>query len=163
MRMKSHIIFFFFFIASSALAQLSAQNEALRQESMVLDLEEVWSNKEEGALIQSLQEFERATKSKLLIISVGSMENFSDFDQYALYLLDKHNFHQKLDKNGLALVFSGGLRKIHLNTEMERRKIVEDSVYQRIVNDLLIPSFKEGDYQQGIERSVSELLRVYNN
>lgn len=161
--MKSHFIFFFFFIGSAALAQLSAQNEASLQDSMILDLEEVWSNEEEAALMQSLREFERETKSKLLIISVGRLESFSDFDQYALYLLDKHNFHQKLDRNGLALVFSGGLRKIHLNTEMERRKIVEDSVYQRIVNDVLIPSFKEGDYQQGIEKSVSELLRVYNN
>lgn len=164
MRVKLHLIlFFFFFTAGTIWAQLSSQIKASHQESfLILDMEEVFEKEEELALIQSLKEFERQTKSKLLIISVGNMEDFSDFDQYALHLLDKYNFSQRVDNNGLALVFSGSLRKIHLNTEMERRKIVEDSVYERVIDDLVIPSFKERDYHRGIERSVSELLRVYN-
>lgn len=160
MRMGLHLLLIFFFTGGTSLAQL---NDSSQQETgLILDMEEVFEREEEQALRESLKEFERQTKSKLFIVSVGNTEDFSDFDQYALHILDRYDFREKIDNNGLVLIFSGGLRKIHLNTEMEARKIVEDSVYQRVINDLLIPSFKTRDYHQGIEKSLTELLRVYN-
>ena len=163
MGIRLHLLFSFFLVAGTIQSQKSFRDVSSHQQAgLILDMEEVFAAEEEQALSKSLEEFEQQTKSKLFIISVGDMEDFSDFDQYALHLLDQYDFQKKVNHNGLAIVFSGGLRKIHLNTELERRKIVEDSVYERVVRELLIPSFKEGEYDQGIEKIISELLRVYN-
>ena len=136
---------------------------AAQQNDYVFDLEEVLSRQQEQALEDVLRRFEQATQSRLLVISVADIEDFSDFDQYCFRLLDELEVQQRLGKNGLVLIFSGKLRRINLNTEMERRKIVEDSVYEKVLQEVVIPEFKNKNYYNGLQKAIAALLYSYNN
>lgn len=138
-------------------------SHAVQSGDYLMDFEGVLTGEEKSKLEESIKRFERTTQSRLLIISVGEMRDFSDFDQYALKLIDELAVNEKLGKNGLALIFSGNLRSIHLNTEMERRKIVEDSVYSEVMTEIIIPAFKNRNYFQGLEEAISEILHAYND
>ena len=136
---------------------------AVQSEGPIMDFASILNQQEHQILEESIEEFEKATQSQLLIISVADIEDFSDFDQYALKLIDDLAVNEKLEKNGLALIFSGRLRKIHLNTEMESRKIVEDSIYSSVITEILIPAFKERNYSEGLQEAITEILHAYND
>lgn len=165
--MKSTFFFALVFSIVTSLAQerpvSTILGNAAHQNNYVFDLEEVLSAQQEQALEDVLRRFEEATQSRLLIISVEDTEGFSSFNQYCFRLLDELEVQERLGKNGLVLIFSGKLRRINLNTEMERRKIVEDSVYEKIVHQVIIPEFKGRNYYNGLQKAIAALLYSYNN
>lgn len=165
--MKSNFFFVLVFCFVAIQAQERPISEMLgnaaQQNDYVFDFEKVLSAQQESALEDVLRRFEQQTQSKLVIISVEGIGDFSNFDQYCFSLIDELEMHHRLGKNGLVLIFNSRLRRINLNTETERRKIVEDNVYEQVIQQVVIPEFIDHNYYNGLQKAIAAILYSYNN
>lgn len=135
--------------------------EKVQEPKMVNDLEQLFSIEEQTQLEELLTNYKEATDTQIILISVDSIEDFFDFDQYSLHLIDKMEVERKIEGSGIVLVFSSNLRKIHLNTEFTKGGGLEDSVYEQIVREVLIPQFKTGNHYAGLEQGVEAIKQAH--
>ncbi|GAA4239678.1 hypothetical protein GCM10022291_34970 [Postechiella marina] len=50
------------------------------------------------------------------------------------------------------------MRKIRISTGHGTEKILTDEICKKIIDQTIIPEFKNGDYYSGIEKGITELI-----
>lgn len=60
--------------------------------------------------------------------------------------------------NGLTIVFSKNLREIWISTGMVIQKSLTNEICEEVINQFIIPEFKNGDYYNGIKIGLIELI-----
>ena len=68
---------------------------------------------------------------------------------------------QKDIDNGLLIVFSKPLRKVAISTGYGTEKVLTDSICKQIIESVMIPNFKNGDYFKGIDNGVDTLIEAW--
>ena len=60
--------------------------------------------------------------------------------------------------NGLSIVFSKSLKKIKISTGIGTEKVLTDVICKKIIDQTIISEFENGDYYNGIEKGLAELI-----
>lgn len=134
------------------------ESEFPKQKREVNDFEFVFSVEELEKLTIIIGEFEKKTSNKIAIVSIKSIKSYDDFDKYAVDLSNNWGVGQKGKDNGLTIVFSKTLRKIRISTGTGTQKILSDSFCKSVIDKTMIPKFKNGNYYEGIEKGLSQLI-----
>ena len=134
------------------------ESEFPKQKREVNDFEFVFSVEELEKLTRIIREFEKKTSNRIAIVSIKSIKSYDDFDKYAIDLSNNWGVGQKGKENGLTIVFSKTLRKIRISTGTETQKILSDSFCKSVIDKTMIPEFKNGNYYEGIEKGLSQLI-----
>jgi len=124
----------------------------------VNDFEFVFKAEQLEQLALMIREFENQTTNQIALVSIKSIGKYSDFDQFAIDLSNYNGVGLKEKDNGLTVVFSKNLRKIRISTGNGTEKILTDEICKKIIDETIIPEFKNGDYYSGIEKGLSELI-----
>ena len=109
-------------------------------------------------LTEIIREFEKKTTNQIAIVSIKSIGEYKDFDKYAIDLSNYWGIGQKDKDNGLSIVFSKTLKRIRISTGIGTEKILTDEICKKIIDQTIIPDFKKGNYYNGIEKGLSELI-----
>ena len=97
-------------------------------------------------------------RSKVVIVSIKSIKSYDDFDKYALDLSNNWGVGQKGKDNGLTIVFSKNLKKIRISTGTGTAKLLSDKECEIIIDETIIPEFKNGNFYDGIEKGLYQLI-----
>ena len=124
----------------------------------VNDYEFVFTMEQLEKLTLMIREFEKNTTNQIAIVSIKSIGKYSDFDEFAIDLSNYNGIGLKEKDNGLSIVFSKNLRKIRISTGFGTEKILTDEICENIIDQTIIPEFKNGDYYSGIEKGLAELI-----
>ena len=124
----------------------------------VNDYEFVFTMEQLEKLTLMIRKFEKNTTNQIAIVSIKSIGKYSDFDKFAVDLSNYNGIGLKEKDNGLSIVFSKNLRKIRISTGFGTEKILTDEICKNIIDQTIIPEFKNGDYYSGIEKGLAELI-----
>lgn len=124
----------------------------------VSDYEFIFSSEELIALTEIIRDFEKKTSNEIAIVSIETIGNYTDFDKYALDLSNYWGIGQENKDNGLSIIFSKNLKKIRISTGNGTEKILTDKICKTVIDEIIIPEFKNGNYYLGISKGLSELL-----
>lgn len=128
----------------------------------VNDFANVLEKDEEDNLEQKLNNYDKQTTNQIAIVSIDSEElNKDNFDQYSLELSNHWGVGTKEKNNGLTIVFSPSLRKVRINTGLSTEKMITDQTCSQIIENIIIPHFKSGDYFNGLNDAVDELMKYW--
>ena len=105
-----------------------------------------------------IREFDKNTSNQITIVSIDSIGKYTNFDKFAVDLSNYNGIGLKEKDNGLSIVFSKNLRKIRISTGLGTEKILTDDICKKIIDQTIIPEFKNGDYYSGIEKGLKELI-----
>lgn len=127
----------------------------------VNDFEKILSSKEVAKLENFLINYEKQTSNEIVIITISETQNNTDFNTYALDLAKNWEVGKKGKDNGLVIVVSEKLRKIRICTGTGTEKILTDEICENILQENIIPNFKNGEIYNGIESGINALIEKW--
>lgn len=140
----------------------------------VSDFANVISEEDEVYMAQRIVEHEKNTSNQVAIITLtlDSTQVFAypspSFDSLTLELVQRWGIGQKGKDNGVAIIVAPQLRSVRIQVGTGLESILTDHFCQKIIDEIMIPLFKEGRLSQaiidGMDTIIGELeFRHKNN
>ena len=127
--------------------------------SPVTDLTNTLSPAQHDALVNELLAFERRKGAQIAVLIVPTTEP-ETIDQYAVRAFEAGKFGRKNVDDGVLLVVAKDDRALKLEIGYGLEGAIPDAVAKRVIEEIIIPFFKQGDFYAGIEAGVNRLMRL---
>jgi len=110
-------------------------------------------------LSQQLQAHEQATGEQLVVVTVPDLQG-TTIEDYGVQLGRHWGIGQKDKNNGALLIVAPNERKVRIEVGYGLEDRLTDAQSSVIINQVITPAFKAGNYNQGISDGVGAILQV---
>lgn len=135
--------------------------EIPRLEKRVTDLANLLSESEETFLTNQLKELETRKGSQLAILTVNSTKP-ETIEQYSIRVVDQWKLGREDVDDGVLLIVAKNDRKVRIEVGYGLEGAIPDAYAKRIINNVIVPHFRDGDYYLGIEEGVEAIIGLIN-
>jgi uncharacterized protein len=158
MKTKTLVIGFILILLSST---LFSQSDFKFPDKLgyVNDFEKVFSSEQILELNKIIEKHEKETTNQIVIVSIDSFAPFETLFDYSLKLANYWGVGQKDKNNGIAIVFGKQIRQIRIQVGYGLEKKLKDEEAKKIIDNIMIPDFKNGDYFMGIKNGLTEIIK----
>lgn len=156
-QIKNYILFILLITGHLSFGQDSVFPEKPNPPRLVTDFTLTLNQEETSALEHKLKAYADSTSSQIAIVVVKNIGDY-EMNQYATELAMKWGIGQKGKNNGMLVLWATGPRKIFIATGYGMEEKVPDAIAKRIVNQIIIPNFKLGQYYQGLNLATDEII-----
>ena len=125
----------------------------------VNDYEHLLSNDEILDLEVIINDFRIATKNEILVVTIDNIAPYTNISNYTLDLSNYLHVGQG-NGNGLTIVVSKKLRKVQICTSDKTEKNISDDKCSKVINEFMIPNFKNDKYFYGLKSGLLELIEM---
>lgn len=125
---------------------------------LVNDYTNTLSADQVGQLERKLVAFDDSSSTQIAIAIVKSVGAY-DINDYALQLGRKWGVGQSGKNNGIMIVVALGDRKISIQTGYGVEGALPDVYAKRTIENEIKPSFKAGDYYQGLDQGTDAIIK----
>jgi len=126
---------------------------------LVNDFAGILNKQDVATLEQSLVQFNNETSTQIAVVTVKSLHGY-DISEFSFELGEKWGIGQKGKDNGILVLVAPNERKTFIATGYGLEGVVPDAIAKRIVEQEMIPYFKQGDYYSGIASAVKTLMSL---
>jgi uncharacterized protein len=100
------------------------------------------------------------TGNQIVVVTVASAAPYNNFYDYTEDIAKAWQVGGKDNKTGVTILMSeaGGDVKIYCGSTLKTKLGAE--TYQKIINQKMLPKFKEGNYDQGLIDGVAEIIKL---
>ncbi|MDU9390441.1 TPM domain-containing protein [Pseudomonas sp. zfem002] len=110
-------------------------------------------------LTQMLQAHEQASGEQVVVVTVPDLQGL-EIEDYG-YQLGRHwGIGQKGKDNGALLIVAPQQRKLRIEVGYGLEERLTDAQSSVIINRIILPAFKRGEYSQGIVQGTAAMLQV---
>lgn len=153
--MEKKLVFVFLF-TSLFLFLIFPQNIP-QLKGYINDYADMISAKTENELSSKLKDFEGASSNQIVILTIPSLEGFP-IEDYSIKVVDAWKLGQKGKDNGILFMVAKNDRKIRLEIGRGLEGAVTDLLAGRIIDDIVSPNFKQGNFDKGFSSAVDALI-----
>lgn len=111
------------------------------------------------ALEQKLEAYNDSTSSAIVIITVPSLGGY-DIAQVSLKYLRDWGIGTKDKNNGVVILVSANEHKARIETGYGMEGVLPDILAKQIIDERMIPFFKNGDYYSGLDNTVDAIIQA---
>ncbi|MCX8166852.1 MAG: TPM domain-containing protein [Candidatus Micrarchaeota archaeon] len=149
----------FFLICLVLIQTLSAEKvEQLTPKGFVNDYADMLSQQEELTLENALRDVEKNLTIEIAVVTINSLEG-DTVENFANNLFEKWKIGKKND-NGLLILIAKNEREIRIEVGYGLEPIITDGRAKRIIDELMVPNFKQGNYYVGIALAINEIVSI---
>ena len=158
-----NFLLFFFIGLVSLLAQTPYELVELKNppKKLVQDYAQVFDAMQLNDLERKLVAYNDSTSTQILVLTVESLDGYP-LEMFANDIGEKWGVGQKGKDNGIVIVLSEQDRKITIRTGYGSQVQFPPSINKSIIDDVIIPRFKQGDYAGGINAGVDAIFSFFN-
>jgi uncharacterized protein len=109
-------------------------------------------------LNQTLEDFERATSSQILVAIFPGMQSDSSIEDYTVRVAQSWKVGQKGKDNGAVLFVFIENRQMFIQVGYGLEGALPDALAKQIIENEIKPRFRSGDYDGGITAGVTAML-----
>lgn len=109
-------------------------------------------------LEEKLRRYADSTSTQITIVIVKTTEPYPIGD-WAFQVGRKWGVGQKGKNNGLVLAWATGDRKIYIATGYGLEGAIPDAVANRIIDNIIVPAFKQQQYYEGLDAATTEIIK----
>ena len=143
-------------LAVFAAAPLSAQSFP-ELSGRVVDAADLLSPQQEAELTQRLEALEQASSRQLVVATIRDLEGYP-VEDYG-YRLGRHwGIGQSEANNGTILLVAPNDRKVRIEVGYGLEPIVTDAISHQIIQETILPRFREDDMAGGIMAGADALI-----
>lgn len=117
------------------------------------------SSAQQQALSDRLAAFEQAKGSQIAVLVLPSTEP-ETIEQYAIRVAEAWKLGRKGVDDGVLLVVAMRDRAVRIEVGYGLEGAIPDAIAKRIIEEVITPRFRAGDYVGGIDAGVDQLVRV---
>ena len=125
----------------------------------VTDLTGTLTGEQKSALEQTLRSFEARKGSQVAVLLVPSTAP-ETIEQYALRVAEKWKPGRRNVDDGAILVVAKDDRTLRIEVGYGLEGALTDADCKRIISEIIVPRFRQGDFYGGITAGVDRILRV---
>jgi uncharacterized protein len=140
-------------------AALQAQVAVPPLKSRVTDLTGTLTAQQRSALEERLAAFEARKGSQVAVLLVPTTEPEA-IEQFGIRVAEQWKIGRKGVDDGAILIVALKDRAVRIETGYGLEGALPDAVAKRIVDEIIVPRFKERDYFGGIDAGVSRMMSV---
>lgn len=131
----------------------------------VNDFEQLFSAAEIDSLTRLVVRLNKELDIQLAIVTLDSTyTNANDFDAFSLILAKEWGVGEAKKDNGILIAISKSFRKMRINNGYGIVRILSDEETSEIIQNVIIPHFKLGNYFEGTIAGIEEIkLRILKN
>src|SRR5690554_923997 len=142
---------------SAALAQSAPEFPELT--GRVVDKAELLSPATESRIAQMLEAHEQSTTEQVVVVTVPDLQGFG-IEDYG-YQLGRHwGIGQQGEDNGALLIVAKQERRIRIEVGYGLEGRLTDAASATIINQIITPAFKQGQFEQGIASGAAAMVQV---
>jgi uncharacterized protein len=139
---------------------LAAQTFPARpgQREFVLDQASLIAPQEKEQIRSLCGKLLQETRTPIIVVTIPSLAKYraNDIDVYARALFDNWGIGSQSDNSGILLLVSLGDRKARIELGAAWAHL-QDTTAQMIMQEIIVPNFKQGNYSAGILQGVQGL------
>lgn len=125
----------------------------------VIDSTKTLNESQLSQLYQKLKIYSDSTSTEVLVILVSTTQG-EDAARYATDLGQKWQIGQKGKDNGIVVLIAKDDRKMTIQTGYGIEHLLTDALSRRIIELEFKPSFKNGNYYEGIDQGTTAIFKV---
>lgn len=129
----------------------------------ITDFSNIFTFDESVALSKKLINYESKTSNQIVILTIDSIKPYTDIQKYATDIGNFWGVGQRKKDNGLVIVLSKPLRKVSISTGYYTAKVLTDSICKNIIDYTMLPSFKKGNYYEGIDKAIDSIFKKWHH
>lgn len=161
---KKQILILLIAVCASLLNSIQAQfkiPEKPNFQTSVYDYYNLLSSEEKSNLEEKLIRYSDTTSTQIVVAIIASTEG-----EYINYLATnwahKWGIGQKKEDNGVFILLAREDRKINISTGYGVEHLLTDRMCSRIINNDIIPYFKQDNYYGGLHNGTDSIFKVLN-
>ncbi|HWH17958.1 MAG TPA: TPM domain-containing protein, partial [Allosphingosinicella sp.] len=139
------------------LAAPAAAQEFPKLTGRVVDNANLLSPADEAALTGKLEALEQASSRQLVVATVPSLQGY-EIEDYGYRLGRAWGIGQSEANNGAILLVAPNERKVRIEVGYGLEPILTDAFSSVIINQTILPRFRQGDYPGGISAGADEII-----
>jgi uncharacterized protein len=125
----------------------------------VVDRTATLSSRDIASLDQTLKDFEAKKGSQIAVLIVPTTQP-ETIEQYSLRVAEAWKIGRKKVDDGAILVVAKEDRKLRIEVGYGLEGALTDVTSKRIIDEVITPKFRSGDFAGGISDGVNRILRV---
>lgn len=122
----------------------------------VIDHGDLVSAPKELALAAKLEALERDTTDQVVVVTVPDLQGY-EIEEYGYQLGRAWGIGQAGKNNGVLLIVAPRERKVRIEVGYGLEPVLTDALSALIIQNEILPSFREGYFERGIERGVDAI------
>ncbi|MFN5372260.1 MAG: TPM domain-containing protein [Bacteroidia bacterium] len=147
-----------FLFAAAAFAQTFPEKSATPK--LVNDFADILSADEERLLETKLVAFDDSTSTQITIVSLSDLDG-EPASSYAPKLAEAWGVGDKQRNNGIMILVSmDNPREVFIATGYGVEEFVTDGLAKRIINEHMLPAFKQQRYYDGLNQGSNDLMQL---
>lgn len=149
---------FYLFSTLSIFAQQKSLNQTLKfpaATNYANDFENILTTEQENTLNQLISNIEKETLLEFAVATIPpSYLGVMDINLYSLELAKSWGIGKKELNNGILIAISKEKRLIRIQVGTGIEKIYSNNQISRVIQETIVPSFKQGGFYEGIYASI---------
>jgi len=131
----------------------------------VNDYAGMFSPDERELLAKKLQQYRDTSTNVIVIITQNTLKDANTGEVYQLEEAAKHYFNNwgiglKEKNNGVLFFIVRNDRKIRIATGKGIENVLNDNDCQDIIDEIIVPHFKQTNYYSGIDKAVDKVMQI---
>jgi uncharacterized membrane protein YgcG len=136
---------------------LGCKIDTFEPNGYVNDFAGILSQSEHNSLEQNLVQYEQNTSVEISIIIINQLDNMDDIENFSQRIFYEWGIGKKHLNNGVLLAFSMKNHKCRIHTGYGMEGILSDIICKNLLDEELVPYFKQEKYFNGISNLVSKV------
>ena len=128
---------------------------------IINDYDSIFSPSQRKELSDIIYNYNIETTRQIVVVTIDSISPYSDIRKYATDLGNYWGVGNAEKNNGLTIVMCNPCRQIGIATGTGTELILTDEICKNVINQTIIPEFKNGDFYSGIKNGVTELIEKW--
>ena len=146
-------------LLTHALGAQAQQPEFPELTGRVVDRAELLDQQTEARLTEMLEAHEQQTSEQVVVATLASLQGYA-IEEYG-YQLGRHwGIGQEGEDNGALLIVAPEERKVRIEVGYGLEGRLTDAQSSVIINRIITPAFKQGDYAKGIVQGIEAIIQV---
>jgi len=125
----------------------------------VTDLTGTLKREQIASLEQMLRSFEERKGSQIAVLMLPTTAP-ETIEQYALRVAEQWQVGRKKVDDGVVLVIAKDDRTVRIEVGYGLEGVLNDATASRIIREVIVPRFREGDFYGGISAALDRMIRV---
>jgi uncharacterized protein len=111
------------------------------------------------ALEQRLEQFESDTGHQIAVLTIPSLQG-EDIAGFGIRVAENWKIGKKKFDNGAILIVARDDRKLRIEVGYGLEGVLPDAIANRIIQEIIVPRFRDKDFPGGIEAGVEAIMKV---
>jgi len=125
---------------------------------IINDYGQIFTESQRNELSKVLYDYNIETTRQIVVVTIDSIKPYQKIQRYATDLSNEWGIGTAEKNNGLTIVVCKQCRQIGIATGFGTELILTDEICKNVIDNIIIPEFKNGDFYSGIKKGVIELI-----